>query len=296
MEDPREIWRKYNEYANRMSVTLGGTSNIVGEYAEYLAFQYYGGKLLKASSKSVDIEGADGQRYQVKARRIDRNLTTQLGVIRSWDFDWLVAIFFDRQGNISKALKIPVHVAKEYAVANAYQNGFVITTNRQFFDDPRCENIADIIGVLMLGASKSEIDHAVDLDGGRVTERKSANMKKRDILRVANVTQKKGVHIANENKTTHVWWLDIPEAEIEANDLSFITFVLCDKRERLLHVLEIPVDFLRSNIDRLRFFPKKTGNFRSFHLSVEQRSKFQNVVPSHSGLNFSKFVKRSVIF
>jgi hypothetical protein len=44
MEDVKDLWIKFNEYSNKLTIALGRTSNIVGEYAEYLAHKHYGGK------------------------------------------------------------------------------------------------------------------------------------------------------------------------------------------------------------------------------------------------------------
>jgi hypothetical protein len=88
MESLQELWLKYNEYSNRLAEALGRTSNIVGEYAEYLAHRHYGGKLLRISGASADIEAPDGKKYQVKSRKVKGTSTTQLNVIRSWEFDY----------------------------------------------------------------------------------------------------------------------------------------------------------------------------------------------------------------
>jgi hypothetical protein len=141
MEDVSDLWLKFNEYTNRLAAVLGRTSNIVGEYAEYLAHQLYGGRLLTASNCSSDLETEDGTRYQVKARKIKGTPTTQLSVIRSWDFDYLVVILFDEHGSVMKALELPTNVAREYGVANAHQHGWVITTTRAFLTDPRSKDI-----------------------------------------------------------------------------------------------------------------------------------------------------------
>ena len=70
MEDVKDLWLKFNEYSNKLTAALGRTSNIVGEYAEYLAHKHYGGRLLEISGTSADIESLDGTLYQVKSRRI----------------------------------------------------------------------------------------------------------------------------------------------------------------------------------------------------------------------------------
>jgi len=141
MEDLKDLWLKFNEYSNKLATALGRTSNIVGEYAEYLAHKHYGGRLLEISGSSADIETADGNLYQVKSRKIKGTLSTQLNVIRSWNFHFLVVILFDETGAVKKALEVPVEVAKEYGASNSHQNGWIITTSQKFLNDRRSKDI-----------------------------------------------------------------------------------------------------------------------------------------------------------
>ena len=141
MEDVKDLWLKFNEYSNKLASALGRTSNIVGEYAEHLAHKHYGGRLLEISGSSADIETNDGTLYQVKSRKIKGTPSTQLNVIRSWDFDYLVVILFNANGAVTKALEVPVEIAKEYGAANKHQNGWVITTSQKFLNDRRSKNI-----------------------------------------------------------------------------------------------------------------------------------------------------------
>lgn len=69
----------------------------LGDYAEYLAAQVYGGKLAENSVKSYDLLAADGRRVQVKARTVgpDTRATAVFSVFRSFDFDIAVLITFD---------------------------------------------------------------------------------------------------------------------------------------------------------------------------------------------------------
>jgi len=146
-EDIKFLWIKFNEFSNRLSAALGRTNNIVGEYAEYIAHKHYGGKLLKISGSSADIETVEGKLYQVKSRKIKRTQTTQLNVIRAWDFHCLIVILFDEKGKIIKALEVPVEVAKEYGVKNSHQNGWVITTTNAFLNDIRSTDISAPLSV-----------------------------------------------------------------------------------------------------------------------------------------------------
>jgi hypothetical protein len=69
----------------------------LGDYAEHLAAQVYGGELAANSVKSYDLLAADGRRVQVKARTIDPK--TRAGAVfsafRSFDFDVAVLITLD---------------------------------------------------------------------------------------------------------------------------------------------------------------------------------------------------------
>jgi len=142
LNEIKGLWLKFNEYSNKLADALGRTNNIVGEYAEYLAHKHYGGSLLEISGASADIETTDGARYQTKARKIKRTPSTQLSVIRSWDFDFLVVILFDSNGAVRQALEVPVEVAKEYGKSNSHQNGWVITTSENFLNDKRAKDIS----------------------------------------------------------------------------------------------------------------------------------------------------------
>ena len=142
MEVIKDLWLKFNEYSNKLSPALGRTSNIVGEYAEYLAQKHYGGKLLEISGASADLETSDGLRYQIKSRKVKGPMATQLSVIRSWEFDYLVVVLFDANGRVIKALELPVEVAREFAVENKHQRGWVITTSKIFLNDPRSNDIS----------------------------------------------------------------------------------------------------------------------------------------------------------
>ncbi|PCI44507.1 MAG: hypothetical protein COB41_04145 [Proteobacteria bacterium] len=139
LEDINTLWLSFNEYSNKLVKALGRTNNIVGEYAEYLTLNYYGGKFLKASAASSDIKSSNGKLIQVKARKVSGSSMSGIGlsIIRSWDFDFLVTIFFDASGRIKKVLEVPVEVAKEYGVENSHQHGWVITTNNKLLNDTR---------------------------------------------------------------------------------------------------------------------------------------------------------------
>ena len=148
LEDLTELWEEYNIVANKLSKALGRTLNIVGEYAEHLTAELYKGELLPASQKSADVKVIENDKeilYQVKARKIKKLSSSQLGIIRSWEFNFLIVIIFDLDGKILKALEVPVDVAKKYGVWNDHQKGWVITTTKVFLEDSNSRDITELI-------------------------------------------------------------------------------------------------------------------------------------------------------
>lgn len=135
MLDIKKVWEEYNTVSHKLVWLLGRTNNILWEYAEYLACNYYDWILLPASFKSADIKDKNGKLYQVKARKIIKSNSTQLWIIRTWDFDFLIVILFDINGQILKAISIPMEEARKYAKHNIHQNWRVITTNKNFLNN-----------------------------------------------------------------------------------------------------------------------------------------------------------------
>jgi hypothetical protein len=99
-------------------------------------------------------------------------------------------------------------------------------------------------------------------------------------------------HFSNVNTAKPVWWLDIPAVKITSGKINLLTFVLYDQKENVLHILEIPTDFLRNNIDHL--YPRPDKEMFSFQLSAERANKFESVKPAGSDLQFGQFLKESV--
>jgi hypothetical protein len=69
----------------------------LGDYAEFVAHQVYGGALAANSSKSFDIKAADGRLIQVKARVVDPSTSRSavFSAFRSFDFDAATFMVFD---------------------------------------------------------------------------------------------------------------------------------------------------------------------------------------------------------
>jgi hypothetical protein len=91
-------------------------NNPTGDYAEWLVADRLHLKLEANSSKGHDATDASGKRYQIKARQAARKQKAPLfSVMRELEqghFDFLVAVVFDSEWNVSYGALIPhVYVA-----------------------------------------------------------------------------------------------------------------------------------------------------------------------------------------
>lgn len=145
MKETAELWKEYNTTTELLKQRLGRTSNLLGEYAEYLVNEHLKGELLPASNASADIQTPNGNLYQVKSRKISSNLTTQLSIIRSWNFDYLAVVLFNKKGSVIKGLICSKSISEKYGTYNEHQNGWVISTTNSFLND---ENHIDITNQL----------------------------------------------------------------------------------------------------------------------------------------------------
>lgn len=149
MEEISGLWVDYMNATNRIASALGRSANIVGEYAERLVAEYYGGELLTASNKSADIRLRDGRLVQVKSRVPRQTSTTSLSPIRSWDFDLLVVVLFNPDGGIMEAVEMTADVAKRHARRDEHQNSDLLVTTDEFIHDPAAKDIRDGLAALM---------------------------------------------------------------------------------------------------------------------------------------------------
>lgn len=117
------------------------TNNFVGELGEKLAHAVYGGYILPNSAKSADIRTDDGTLLQVKTRKPNKG--KQFGSIRSWDFDYLIAITLDDKYEVIRALKIPASTCKELAEHRGHTNSFIIKPTRKLLSHADIEDVTD---------------------------------------------------------------------------------------------------------------------------------------------------------
>ncbi len=121
-------------------------NNPTGDYAEWLVSMRLGFSLETNSAKGFDATDSQGFRYQIKGRRVTPdNRSTQLGVIRNLDardFDFLVAVVFDRDWTVLRAAKIPHGVVATLATFRPHVNGHVMHLRPTVLDVHGVEDIS----------------------------------------------------------------------------------------------------------------------------------------------------------
>ena len=106
-----------------------------GDLAELLVVRTTGGELADNAQKSWDVFVGEGEgvRLQVKARLVDDmkdNAKRQLSPIRTWDFDFLIAVLFDEHYVVRQAARVHVDAVKDAATWRTHVNGWVVFANQ----------------------------------------------------------------------------------------------------------------------------------------------------------------------
>lgn len=123
---------------------LRSNNNPVADYAEYLVSKKFKLELTPNSNKSFDaIDLKTKKTYQVKSRRITRfNNSRQLSVIRSLNFDFLIAVIFEENFKVREAYKIPKSIIKPpYTRFSKHQNGHILILKGDILQHKKTERI-----------------------------------------------------------------------------------------------------------------------------------------------------------
>ncbi len=113
----------------------------MSDFAEYIAAEKLALSLEPSSNKSFDAKDQFGRKYQIKSRRLTRNKNKLLGVIRSKDFNFLVAIIFNEDFSINQVFKIPKKTAFEFAKYRRHQNGYILNLTQKVVANKKTRDI-----------------------------------------------------------------------------------------------------------------------------------------------------------
>jgi len=122
---------------------LRSSNNPVADYAEFIVAEKFKLELASNSNKSFDaINPKTKLRYQIKSRRITRfSNSRQLGVIRSLNFDFLVAVIFKENFEVLGAYSISKSMIKKYSKFSKHQNGYILILTGLILKDKNLKRI-----------------------------------------------------------------------------------------------------------------------------------------------------------
>lgn len=126
------------------------TSNSpVGDYAELLFATAFGWELESSSAAGHDAKDKDGQRYQIKSRRLTKaNGSRQLSFLRRLPerkFDFLAAILFDGACLVQRAIILPHEGLEARCRYSKHANGWLFQLEDSCWDMPGARDVTEEI-------------------------------------------------------------------------------------------------------------------------------------------------------
>lgn len=121
-------------------------NNPLADYTEWLVSTRFGWTLADPSVQGYDaVDPADNTRYEIKGRRITpRNMSRQLSAIRAIEaehFDFLVAVIYDENFDILRALKIPRAVVQGKGKQSAHTNSLIFHARDSLLTEPGVQDV-----------------------------------------------------------------------------------------------------------------------------------------------------------
>lgn len=128
-------------------------NNPVGDIAEAIVHEHYGGTRGSFSQKGWDVQDVTGRRLQVKGmRRTGQRGRRNLSAIRDSDYDLVVIVVFDSDFTLATALEVPREVVEELFAIRPYVNGRIITVSEALLRHPKVSAIDMTAAYARLGA------------------------------------------------------------------------------------------------------------------------------------------------
>lgn len=125
----RDIVRTYN--------------NPIGDIAEAIVAEHYGGTRGSFSQAGWDVRLPDGERLQVKSLRQTAARTRRnLSPIRDADYDAVIVVLFDEDLRVTEGLRIEKATVEELFPHRAHVNGRIITVTGKLRNHPDVQVVA----------------------------------------------------------------------------------------------------------------------------------------------------------
>lgn len=123
------------------------SSNLTGDYAEWVVGQAFGRPREANSKKGHDLVLGDGRRVQVKGRVVDNPPDPgqlRSGIFRSWDFELGAFVLLDSASmEVRRACLVPLEIVRSRAREDARQGGSFVIMNGLLMDAADAEDITD---------------------------------------------------------------------------------------------------------------------------------------------------------
>lgn len=118
-------------------------NNPIGDIAEAIVAEHYGGERGSFSQSGWDVKLPSGERLQVKALRMTgargrRNLSP----IRDSDYDAVIVVIFDEDFRVIEGLRIERRTVEELFQHRAHVNGRIITVTSKLRAHPEVKSVA----------------------------------------------------------------------------------------------------------------------------------------------------------
>lgn len=122
------------------------SNNPVADYAEFLVARGLGLTLVDPSTTGYDAKDSQGQRYEIKARRVTKqNPSRQLSAIRGLDkqhFDFLAGVLFNEDFTVARACLIPFAAIGEESTHRKHVNAHIMHLRDSLWMRPDVRDIS----------------------------------------------------------------------------------------------------------------------------------------------------------
>lgn len=123
-----------------------GMNNPIADYAEKLVAKALHAEVMPQSNTGFDLRGPGDIRYEVKARRMNRDRSSrQLSALRNLKdrhFDFLVGVLFNEDFTVYRAAIIPWEVVRDNAVYRPHTNAWVFHLRDGVWNLPGVKDLA----------------------------------------------------------------------------------------------------------------------------------------------------------
>ena len=118
-------------------------NNPIGDIAEAIVAEYYGGTRGGFSQAGWDVITPDGERLQVKAIRLTASnpRRSNLSPIRDANYDAVIVVVFDEEYRVTEGLRIERETVEALFAHRDYVNGRVIRVSDALRQEPGVQRL-----------------------------------------------------------------------------------------------------------------------------------------------------------